>query len=186
MIKWILILFGGIALVIVAFFAFFAFMVWNHERGYPRSVLPYDLQNTCVIAKKPFVLVKNERAYFGKKVFDFLPKPDGRTYVYAEYFPGTVLNQDGSEAYDLSDAIEVPAGARFIVRDGFQDRNMNGSTYYFQLDPEALTLDSSFFYSPFGMTLDETEDGGVKFYSDGEMARFPDNHLFEQACNSEG
>ena len=39
MIKWILIILGVCVLLVLAFMLFFAFMVWNHERGYPRSIL---------------------------------------------------------------------------------------------------------------------------------------------------
>ena len=182
MLKWLLILIGGGVLLVALIFGFFAFMVWNHERGFPKSVLNDDLKGTCVTSKKPFVLLKHSREYMNAKVFDFLPKPEGRTYTYADYIPGNVSKQDGSEAYDLTEAIEVPAGTEFILKDGIQNRTMNGSNYYFWLEPKAFELDSSFIYSPLGISLEKSEDGGIRFLSDEEMAQFPNTELFEKVC----
>ena len=103
--KWLLILFGGAVLIVVAIFGFFVFATWNFERGYPKSVLVEELKGTCVVSKKTFALVKARRDYMGAKVFDFLPKPTGIDYIYDSYLPGTITKEDGSEAYDLSDAV---------------------------------------------------------------------------------
>ena len=184
MLKWVLILAGGFALIVVAIFGSFAFAVWKHERGFPKSILNDDLKGTCVISKKSFVLVKLARGYMGEKVFNFLPKPEGLTYTYGDYIPGTVSNQDGTEAYDLSEAIHVPAGTRFILKDGFQNRTMNGSSYYFWLEPEGLELESNFFHSPLGISLKPVE-GGIGFHGEEEMAQFPETLLFEKNCLQE-
>jgi len=102
MLKWILILVGVVAFIVMAIFASLAFMVWKHTHGYPKSILSNDLKGACVVSKQTFVLVKHPRGYISEKVFDFLPKPDGKTYTYGDYIPGTVSNQDGEDAYDLS------------------------------------------------------------------------------------
>jgi len=180
--KWLLILFGGAVFIVVAIFGFFAFMVWNFERGYPKSVLAEELKGTCVVSKKTFALVKARRDYMGAKVFDFLPKPTGIDYIYDSYLPGTITKEDGSEAYDLSDAVVLPEGAKFVLKDGFQNRNLNGSNYYFWLVPEGVEIDSHFFFTPLGISMEKPEGGGIAFYSDEEMTRFPESRLFKKAC----
>ena len=182
MLKWLLILIGGVVFIVVAIFGFFAFMVWNFERGYPKSVLAEELKGTCVVSKQMFVMVKVRRDYMGPKVFDFLPKPTGIDYVYDSYLPGTIKKEDGSEAFDLSDAIVLPEGTKFVLKDGFQNRNMNGSIYYFWLEPEGVEIDSHFFFTPLGISVEKPEGGGVELYSDEEMRRFPESRLFKKAC----
>lgn len=182
MLKWLLILFGGAILIVIMIFCILAFAVWNHERGYPKSILLEELKGTCVASKQAFVFIKTDRGFISEKMFDFLPKPDGRNYIYDNYDPGTVTKEDGTEAYDLTDAIAVPAGTRFVLKDGFQNRNLNGSQYYFWLEPETLVLDSSYFFTPLGLRIGTSEDGDNLFYSAEEMAQFPENELFEKAC----
>ena len=182
MLKWLLILFGGVVFIVLAIFGFFAFAVWNFERGYPKSVLAEGLKGTCVISKRTFVLVKVGRDYMGAKVFDFLPKPAGLDYIYVSYLPGTITEEDGSDAFDLTDAVVLPEGTKFVLKDGFQNRNLNGSSYYFWLEPEGVEIDSNFFSTPSGVLIEKSEDGDIAFYSDEEMARFPESLLFKKAC----
>ena len=182
MLKWLLILIGGVGFIVVAIFGFFAFMVWNFERGYPKSVLAKDLKGTCVVSKKTFVLVKVGRDYMGAKVFDSLPKPAGLDYIYVSYLPGTIKEEDGSDPFDLTDAIVLPEGTKFVLKDGFQDRNLNGSSYYFLLEPEGVEIDSNFFATPSGVLIDKSEGEDITLYSSEEMTRFPESHLFKKAC----
>ena len=109
-----------------------------------------------------------------KKIFNHLPKPEGHDYIYGTYITGSTKETDG---------IEVPAGSRFFLRDGFQDRTMNGSTFYFWLEPEDIELDSHFYYSPFGISEDDIKGSDIRFLNDGEMAEFPENLLFKKTCN---
>lgn len=183
MFKWLFILFGVVVFIGVAIFSYIAFTVWNFERGYPKSVLAKELKGTCVISKKTFALVKVGRGYIGEKVFDFLPKPEGRDYFYSSYLPGTITTQDGSDVHDLTEAVVLPEGTKFILKDGFQNRNMNGSDYYFWLEPEGVEIDSHFFFTPLGLSIEKPEGGGVEFYSDEEMTRFPESLLFKKACD---
>ena len=182
MLKWLLIIFGGVIFIIIAFLGFLVFAIWNFERGYPKSVLAEELKGTCVVSKKTFVLVKVGRDYMGTKVFDFLPKLGGLDYVYVSYLPGTIAEEDGSDAFDLTDAIVLPEGTKFILKDGFQNRNLNGSSYYFWLEPEGVEIDSNFFFTPLGISTEKPEGGGIAFYSDEEMRRFPESLLFKKVC----
>ena len=182
MLKWLLIIFGGVIFIIVAFLAFLVFAIWDSERGYPKSVLVKELKGSCVVSKKTFVLVKVGRDYMGAKVFDFLPKPAGLDYVYVSYLPGTIKEEDGSDAFDLTDAIVLPEGTKFVLKDGFQDRNLNGSSYYFLLEPEGVEIDSNFFATPSGVLIDKSEGEDITLYSSEEMTRFPESHLFKKAC----
>lgn len=182
MLKWLLILFGGVILIIVAIFGFFVFAIWNFERGYPKSVLAEELKDTCVVSKKAFVLVKVGRDYMGAKVFDSLPKPAGLDYIYVSYLPGSIKEEDGSDAFDLTDAVVLPEGTKFVLKDGFQNRNLNGSSYYFWLEPEGVEIDSNFFSTSSGVSIDKSEGEGISLYSDEEMTRFPESHLFKKAC----
>lgn len=181
--KWLLILFLGGALLLIGFFVVFGLMVWNHERGYPKSILNDDAKGQCLVSKKSFVLIKTSQASIRPEVFDILPKPDGATYIYSDYTPGEFLREDGSEIVDLTNAIDVPVGTRFILRDGFQHRTLNQSQYFYWLEPENLSLDSSYFYRPLAIT---TKDGETHFYTDEDMSLFPhhgpDHEMFNKAC----
>ena len=115
-------------------------------------------------------------------MFDFLPKPAGLEHVYVSYVPGTIANEDGSEAFDLTDEIVLPEGTKFVLKEGFQNRNLNGSNYYFWLEPEGVEIDSHFFFTPLGISMEKPEDGGIGFYSEEEMTRFPESLLFKKAC----
>ena len=130
MIKWILIILGVCVLLVLAFMLFFAFMVWNHERGYPRSILAAEEKGACLVSTQDFVLLKRSRGVFKEKVFAFLPKPQAVDYVYSDYVPGTYLDADGKEQVDLTGHVAVPAGTRFVLKDGFQHRTMNDTEFF--------------------------------------------------------
>lgn len=172
MLKWFLIFLGACLLLGLAAVLFIGFMIWNHERGYPRSILAEEEKGICLVSKKSFVLLKTQRASLKEKVFNFLPKPEEADYIYRDYVPGTYLDKDGKEAIDLTGAIEVPEGTRFIFRDGFQHRTLNDTEFFYWLVPDGLELDSSYFFRSIG--LGKTVE---------EMRRFPDDELFEQACD---
>ena len=173
MMKWILIFLGVCVLLVLAVMAFFAFMVWNHERGYPRSILAEDEKGVCLVAAQPFVLFKRPRGVFKEKVFAFLPKPEQVDHLYRDYVPGTYLDADGKEQVDLTGHVAVPAGTRFVLKDGFQHRTMNDTEFFYWLEPEGLGLDSSFFVREIG--LGKTVE---------EMGRFDEGELFTRDCEA--
>ena len=113
----------------------------------------------------------------------FLPIPEGRKHFYGAYEPGSMTDNDGKDLVDVTGAIEVPAGTQFILKDGFHDRDMNSSEYYYWLEPKGIELDSSFFYNPYGLEFEGPEDTSEIVYDRSEeMTRFPDNALFEKHC----
>ena len=171
MIKWILIILGVCVLLVLAFMLFFAFMVWNHERGYPRSILAEAEKGVCFVSTQDFVLLKRPRRVFSEKVFAFMPKPEQAEHVYSDYVPGTFLDADGKEQVDLTGHVEVPAGTRFVLKDGFQHRTMNDTEFFYWLAPEGLSFDSSFFVREIG--LGKTVE---------EMGRFDEGELFTRDC----
>ena len=178
--KWILILLGVGVLAVVAFFLFFAFMIWNHERGYPKFILSDAAKGTCLVSQKPFVLLKVPRSTLNEDIAKILPIPDGVDYFYNDYSLGSFLAADGTEIQDLTSAIDVPTGTRFILKGGFKNRTLNDSQHFYWLEPEGLSLDSSYFYRPLPIA---TIDGETYFYTDEEMSNFPDNNLFRRACD---
>ena len=171
MMKWILIFLGVGVLLVLAVMVFFAFMVWNHERGYPRSILAAGEKGACLVSTQDFVLLKRPRGVFKEKVFAFLPKPQAVDYVYSDYVPGTYLDAQGNEQVDLTGHVAVPAGTRFVLKDGFQHRTMNDTEFFYWLEPEGLALDSSFFVRSIG--LGKTVE---------EMGRFDEGELFTRDC----
>ena len=171
MIKWILIILGVCGLLVLAVMVFFAFMVWNHERGYPRSILAEEEKGVCLVSTQDFVLLKRPSGVFKEKVFAFLPKPQTVDYVYSDYVPGTYLDAEGKEQVDLTGHVAVPAGTRFILKDGFQHRTMNDTEFFYWLAPEGLSFDSSFFVREIG--LGKTVE---------EMGRFDEGELFTRDC----
>lgn len=174
MTKWLLILLGVGVLLILAVMFFFAFMVWNHERGYPRSILAEEEKGVCLVSTQSFVLLKRPRGVFKEKVFAFLPKPEQVDYVYGDYVPGTYLDADGKEQVDLAGHVEIPAGTRFTLKDGFQHRTMNDTEFFYWLEPDGLALESSFFVRSIGLGS-----------TDEEMSRFAEGELFERACEAD-
>ena len=169
--KWVLIFLGVCGLLVLAVILFFAFMIWNHERGYPRSILAEVEKDACFVSTQDFVLLKRPRGVFKEKVFAFLPKPEQVEYVYSDYVPGTYLDADGNEQVDLTGHVAVPAGTRFVLKDGFQHRTMNDTDFFYWLEPERLALDSSFFVRTIG--LGKTVE---------EMGRFDEAELFSRNC----
>lgn len=160
--------------MIVAIFAVLVFMLWNFERGYPKSILDETLKGACYVTTKPIVLLRSNASEVENRIYPLLPIPDGINHVYTEYVPGDILAEDGSEFYDLSNVIEIPIGTRFTLKDGFQDRTINSSSYYvYWMIPEGITLDSIYVFIPF-----------PAFRTHEEMAQFPDDDLFERACDS--
>ncbi len=178
MIKWLLIVLLGGALLLIAFFIIFALMVWNHERGYPKAILSEKVKGTCYVSQESFVFLKTTDDYIESKILKILPRPENVSHIYGDYIPGTFLKEDGSDITDLTDAIHVPAGTRFILKDGFHHRTLNSSRFYFWLEPETISLDSSYFYQSLGMT---TKNGETHFYTDEEMGLFPQNDMFVKA-----
>ena len=77
-------------------------------------------------------------------MFDFPPRPTGLDYVYDPYLPGTIIEEEGSDFFDLNDAILLPEGRKFVLKDGFQNSNPNGSSYYFWLEPKGMEIAISF------------------------------------------
>ena len=171
MIKGILIFLGIGLLVVLSIGLFFGFMLWNHERGYPRSILAEEEKGVCFVSTQSFVLLKRQRGSLNEKMFDFLPKPAQVNYIYRDYVPGTYLDADGKEQVDLSGHVEVPAGTRFVLKDGFQNRTLNDTEFFYWLEPDGLALDSSFFVRSIG--LGKTVE---------EMGRFLDSELFARDC----
>ena len=181
MLKWGLIFVGGIACLAIAFLLFFAFMVWNHERGFPKSILSEDLKDSCVISRVPLVLRKRQRGAMSEKMWHFLPIPEGHKHIYGAYEPGSLTDNEGVELINITDAIEVPAGTRFILKDGFQSQNINSRDYYYWLEPEGIKLDSSFFYTPYGLEFEGPEDTSEIVHDRSEeMSQFPNNALFKK------
>ncbi|MEO9516907.1 MAG: hypothetical protein ABJH45_22285 [Paracoccaceae bacterium] len=153
--------------------AVFWVMAWNHERGFPKSVLVDDAKGRCVISKQAFVLRKSKRPGLYPELEAILPVPDGVDHDYSHYVPGLFLTEDGKDLVDISDAIEVPVGSRFILKDGFQQRTLNENAFYFWLEPEGISLDSSFFYYTSGLG-----------FTDEEMHQFPDTEDFGNDCDA--
>ncbi|MEO9971307.1 MAG: hypothetical protein ABJG15_16040 [Hyphomonadaceae bacterium] len=175
MIKWLLLFLGlGILLAFGVVLAF-GLMLWNHERGFPKSILNDQARGICVVSKQPFVLLKTDRAGLRKDMANLLPIPEGVGHYYRDYTPGVFLTEDGEELADLTGAIEIPAGTRFILRDGFQRRTLNENGFYYWLEPQGMSLDSSYFHYSGGLS-----------HTDEEMSLFPDTLSFDKDCPPEG
>ena len=170
--KWILYLVLGGIFLVVAVFALFGFMLWNHERGYPKPILDEDMKGTCWVSKTPFVLVRSDAVEVHNRIYPLLPIPDGVGHVYSAHVLGEFLTEDGSEVVFVEDAIDVPVGTKFILKDGYQDRTLNKSNYLYWLAPEGIELDSLYVYHALALLTPHDE-----------MKRFPDNDLFERACD---
>lgn len=171
MIKGLFIFLGIGFLIVLAVGLFFGFMVWNHERGYPKSILAEEEKGVCLVSTQSFVLLKRPRGVFKEKVFVFLPKPEQVDFIYSGYVPGTYLDADGKEQVDLTDHIEVSSGTRFTLKDGFQNRTLNDTEFFYWLEPDGMALDSSFFVRSIG--LGKTVE---------EMGRFDEGELFARDC----
>ena len=171
MIKGLFIFLGIGFLIVLAVGLFFGFMVWNHERGYPRSILAEEEKGVCLVSTQSFVLLKRPRGVFKEKVFVFLPKPEQVDFIYSGYVLGTYLDADGKEQVDLAGHVAVPAGTRFTLKDGFQHRTMNDTDFFYWLEPDGMALESSFFVraSGLGKTVEE-------------MGRFEQSELFARDC----
>ena len=171
--KYLLLIPVVLVVLVLLVLGVFWVMVWNHERGFPKSVLADDAKGRCVISKQAFVLTKSKRVGLYPELDAILPIPEGVDHYYGHYVPGLFLTEDGKEIVDISDAIEVPVGSRFILKDGFQRRTLNENEFYFWLEPEDISLDSSFFYRSIGLG-----------FTDDEMHQFPDTEDFGNDCTA--
>ena len=186
MLKWGMFFLGATVFLIAALLLFFAVKLWGHERGFPKSILVEDLKGSCVISRAQFVFTKRGSESIGEKMWRFLPIPEGRKHIYGAYVPGDLTDNNGVDLVDLTDAIEVPAGTRFVLKDGFQTRDLNSSDHYYWLEPEGIRLDSLFLYNPYGLEFEGPKDTSEIVHDRSEeMTRFPDNALFKKHCADE-
>ncbi|MEP3350127.1 MAG: hypothetical protein ABJN96_09295 [Marinomonas sp.] len=178
MTKWFFTIIGGILLLAIALFAFLAFTFWKYEHGFPKSILHESQIGFCVTSKQDFVLIKRSEIFFGRDFFEFLPKPDGRTFVYSDYIPRSLLKDDGTDLVDTTGATKVASNTQFIVKDIFQNRTLNdGSEYFYWLERGDLQLESNFFFE-----IDDSLKDEIGIMPADEMSKFPENSLFHRGC----
>ena len=169
--KWIFILLGVAVFAVVALFLSLAFMFWNHERGYPKAFLSEASKGICVVNKEPLMLLKTPRSRLEEDWAKLLPVPEGVDHYYRDYPRDMVLDANGKARVDVSAAIDIPAGTRFILKEGFKNRTINTKEHYYWLEPEGITLDSAYFYRSIGLGASEEE-----------MRNFAEDGAFERAC----
>jgi len=158
-VEKIIIAFGLlVAGVLLAGGLYVLYLLYEPSIGYPKEILSDSARGKCVVSTYDFYFAPKDDKYLGERIFDFFDKPQGKSYVYMPYRAGSIRTQDGQEIYDLTALRYVSKGQRFVLKAGYQNRNLNGSSFYYLLEPQGIALDSSFIISaglPTKLNLDD-------------------------------
>lgn len=176
MLKWLLILIGAGVLVIIAVMTVFGLMVWNHGRGFPKSILAEEVKDACFVSTQPFLLITTGPTLYTPKLWDMLASPNAPDYIYRDFMPDDTVGGVQLQR-DLSDAIEIPVGTRFILKEAIQHRTLNTNDFYYHFQPEDIALEAHFIHSRSDLIKDET-NGDYQTQSQADMGRFPASEMF--------